>query len=109
MARLRTPDDHPFIESAFSTAKCAPEHPSCFRDDREAGACFEKYFDWYNHRHYRSCIDYVTPAQAHQVLREAIVRRRRSNNRPDASSAGWKTRKSVHPSRKTTDHQASFL
>jgi putative transposase len=75
-ARPRTPDDNPFIESAFSTAKRAPEYPGRFRDDREATAYFEKYFDWYNHRHDHSGIDYVTPAQAHQGLRDAIVRRR---------------------------------
>jgi putative transposase len=75
-ARPRTPDDNPFIESAFSTAKRAPEYPGRFRDDGEATAYFEKYFDWYNHRHYHSGIDYVTPAQAHQGLRASIVRRR---------------------------------
>jgi len=40
-------------------------YPGRFRDDCEATAYFEKYFDWYNHRHYHSGIDYVTPAQAH--------------------------------------------
>jgi putative transposase len=75
-ARPHTPDDNPYIESAFSTAKRAPEYPGRFRDDGEAIAYFEKYFDWYNHRHYHSGIDYVTPAQAHQGLRESIVRRR---------------------------------
>ena len=43
---------------------------------KPAVAYFEKYFDWYNHRHYHSGIDYITPAQAHQGLRDAIVRRR---------------------------------
>jgi putative transposase len=75
-ARPRTPDDNPFIEAAFSTAKRAPEYPGHFRDDAVAIAYFEKYFDWYNHRHYHSGIDFVTPAQAHQGLRETIVRRR---------------------------------
>ena len=75
-ARPRTPDDNPFIESAFSTVKRAPEYPGRFHDDSEATAYFEKYFDWYNHRHYHSGIDYVTPAQAHQGLRGSIVRRR---------------------------------
>jgi putative transposase len=77
-ARPRTPDDNPFIEAAFSTAKRAPEYPGLFRDAAAAIAYFEKYFDWYNHRHYHSGIDFVTPAQAHQGLRELIVRRRRA-------------------------------
>ncbi len=35
-ARPRTPNDNPFIESAFSTVKRAPEYPGQFRDDTQA-------------------------------------------------------------------------
>jgi putative transposase len=77
-ARPRTPNDNPFIESAFSTVKRAPEYPGEFLDDRQAIAYFELYFDWYNHQHYHSGIDYVTPHQAHRGLREEIVARRLS-------------------------------
>lgn len=72
-ARPRTPNDNPFIESAFSTVKRAPEYPGRFRDDGQAVAYFDRYFDWYNHQHYHSGIDYVTPHQAHQGLRAQIV------------------------------------
>lgn len=75
-ARPRTPNDNPFIESAFSTVKRAPEYPGRFRDDGDAVAYFERYFDWYNHQHYHSGIDYVTPHQAHQGQRADIVARR---------------------------------
>jgi len=75
-ARPRTPNDNPFIESAFSTVKRAPEYPGHFRDDADAAAYFERYFDWYNHQHYHSGIDYVTPHQAHQGQRADIVARR---------------------------------
>jgi len=51
-------------------------YPGRFPDDCESTASFENYFDWYNHRHYHSGIDYVTPAQAHLGLRDSIVRRR---------------------------------
>ena len=77
-ARPRTPNDNPFIESAFSTVKRAPKYPGEFLDDRQAMAYFEQYFDWYNHQHYHSGIDYVTPHQAHSGLREEIVARRLS-------------------------------
>jgi transposase InsO family protein len=77
-ARPRTPNDNPFIESAFSTAKRAPEYPGQFLDDRQADAYFDQYFDWYNNRHYHSGIDYVTPQQAHSGLRGKIVARRLS-------------------------------
>ena len=76
-ARPRTPNDNPFIESAFSTAKRAPEYPGQFLDV----AYFERYFDWYNHQHYHSGIDYVTPHQAHTGLRGKIVARRLSHQR----------------------------
>jgi len=75
-ARPRTPNDNPFIESAFSTVKRAPAYPGRFRDEGDALAYFERYFDWYNNRHYHSGIDYVTPQQAHQGLRASIVERR---------------------------------
>ena len=75
-ARPRTPNDNPFIESVFSTVKRAPEYPGRFRDDAEAIAYFTRYFTWYDTEHYHSGIDYVTPQQAHQGLRETIVRQR---------------------------------
>jgi transposase InsO family protein len=80
-ARPRTPNDNPFIESAFSTVKRTPEYPGQFLDDRQAAAYFAKYFDWYNRAHYHSGIDYVTPLQAHTGLRGKIVARRLSQQR----------------------------
>jgi putative transposase len=80
-ARPRTPNDNPFIESAFSTVKRAPEYPGRFLDDAQAVAYFQGYFDWYNHEHYHSAINYVTPQQAHEGLRGAIVQRRLSQHR----------------------------
>jgi putative transposase len=77
-ARPRTPNDNPYIESAFSTVKRAPEYPGCFLDDGEAVAYFERYFTWYDTEHYHSGIDYVTPEQAHQGLRQKILAQRRS-------------------------------
>jgi len=41
-SRPRTPNDNPFIESAFSTAKRAPEYPGRFLDDREAVTYFTR-------------------------------------------------------------------
>ena len=75
-ARPRTPNDNPFIESAFSTVKCAPEYPGRFLDDDQAIAYFKRYFTWYDTEHYHSGIDYVTPQQAHDGLRPTIVEQR---------------------------------
>jgi hypothetical protein len=43
-ARPRTPNDNPYIESAFSTVKRAPEYPGCFLDDGQAVGCETKFF-----------------------------------------------------------------
>jgi len=75
-ARPRTPNDNPFIESAFSTVKRAPEYPGRFLDDGQAVSYFSRYFTWYDTEHYHSGIDYVTPQQAHQGLRQKIVDQR---------------------------------
>jgi putative transposase len=77
-ARPRTPNDNPFIESAFSTVKRAPAYPGRFRDDDQAIAYFKGYFTWYDTEHYPSGIDYVTPQQAHDGLRQIVVDQRRT-------------------------------
>lgn len=77
-ARPRTPNDNPFIESAFSTVKRAPEYPGRFLDDDQAIAYFKGYFTWYDTEHYHSGIDYVTPQQAHDGQRQIIVDQRRT-------------------------------
>ena len=76
-ARPRTPNDNPFIESAFSTVKRAPAYPGSFLDDAQANVYFSRYFTWYDTEHYHSGIDYVTPQQAHDGLRPGIVEQRR--------------------------------
>lgn len=76
-ARPRTPNDNPFIESAFSTVKRAPAYPGRFLDDAQAREYFTRYFTWYDTEHYHSGIDYVTPQQAHDGLRPSIVAQRR--------------------------------
>lgn len=76
-ARPRTPNDNPFIESAFSTVKRAPEYPGRFLDDGQAVSYFDRYFTWYDTEHYHAGIDYVTPQQAHAGLRPHIVAQRR--------------------------------
>ena len=77
-ARPRTPNDNPFIESAFSTVKRAPEYPGRFLDNHQASAYFKRYFTWYDTEHYHSGIDYVTPQQAHDGQRQIIVEQRRA-------------------------------
>jgi transposase InsO family protein len=97
-ARPRTPNDNPFIESAFSTVKRAPEYPGRFLEDDQAIAYFKGYFTWYDTEHYHSGIDYVTPQQAQDGQRQSIVEQRRTKNLPSAAGAGKKikSRKPAH-------------
>jgi len=78
-ARPRTPNDNPFVESAFSTIKTAPTYPGRFLDCEEATKYFDRFFAWYNTEHYHCGIDYVTPDQCHRGLRYIIVSQRRAN------------------------------
>lgn len=48
-------------------------------DSDDAMEYFDRYFPRYNNKHYHSGIDYVTPQQCHQRLRESIVARRKQN------------------------------
>ena len=76
-ARPRTPNDNPFIESLFSSVKSAPQYPGRFLDLEEAIRYFDTYFEWYNKEHLHSGIDYVTPEQCHNGLRDDILASRK--------------------------------
>ena len=56
-ARPRTPNDNPFIESALSTGKRAPEYPGQFLDAAQAREYFSRYCTWYDTEDYHSGID----------------------------------------------------
>ena len=64
-ARPRTPNDNPFVESLFATAKGDQEYPENFTDDVEAITYFTAYFDFYNNDRLHGAIGHVTPAQRH--------------------------------------------
>ena len=75
-ARPRTPNDNPFVESMFGSIKRAPQYPGRFLDRQETVKYFDEYFAWYNKEHLHSGIDFVTPEQCHNRLRQGIVARR---------------------------------
>ena len=77
-ARPRTPNDNPFVESAFGTVKTTPGYPRRFLDRRDAVRYFDNYFRWYNTKHLHSGIDYVTREQCHRGLRDQIVAERKA-------------------------------
>lgn len=104
-ARPRTPNDNPFIESAFSTVKRAPEYPGRFLDDGQAKEYFSRYFTWYDTEHYHSGIDYVTPQQAHDGLRPSIVEQRRVKKLAQRRRRREENQKQKTGTRKTNKHQ----
>ncbi len=104
-ARPRTPNDNPFIESAFSTVKRAPEYPGRFLDDGQAVAYFDRYFTWYDTEHYHSGIDYVTPQQAHAGLRQKIVDQRRAKQLAQRRRRRVENQKQKTGTGKTNKHQ----
>ena len=104
-ARPRTPNDNPFIESAFSTVKRAPEYPGRFLDDGQAVTYFGRYFTWYDTEHYHSGIDYVTPQQAHQGLRQKLVDQRRGKKLSQRSRRREENRKQKTSVRQINQNQ----
>lgn len=104
-ARPRTPNDNPFIESAFSTVKRAPEYPGRFLDDGDAVTYFSRYLTWYDTEHYHSGIDYVTPQQAHQGLRQKIVAQRRTKKLSQRRRRREENQKRKSGVTKTNDNQ----
>jgi len=104
-ARPRTPNDNPFIESAFSTVKRAPTYPGRFLDDDQAIAYFSRYFTWYDTEHYHSGIDDVTPQQAHDGLRPSIVEQRRLKKLAQRRRRREENQKQKTGTEKTHKHQ----
>ena len=72
----RTPDDNPYIESAFSIVKGSPSYPLYFKDDEEAIEYFASYFQHYNTERLHGGIGFVTPEQKHCGLADEIIAKR---------------------------------
>ncbi|MFN0166989.1 MAG: transposase [Bryobacteraceae bacterium] len=106
-ARPRTPNDNPYIESAFSTVKRAPAYPGRFLDDAVAVAYFETYFAWYNTEHYHSGIDYVTPQQAHEGLRAQIVAQRKVHKTAQRHQRRAQNQQQIDDRKNTDNHNKS--
>lgn len=76
-SRPRTPNDNPYVESAFSVVKGCSDYPVYFTDVEEAGKYFDNYFRVYNTERLHGGIGYVTPEQKHNGLAEKILDERR--------------------------------
>jgi len=80
MASLSRPavsNDNPYSESLFKTLKYRPEYPlEPFVDLAAARAWATTLVRWYNDEHRHSAICFVTPAERHANLDEAILTQR---------------------------------
>jgi putative transposase len=77
-SRPHVKDDNPYSEALFRTVKYRPAYPKRpFNSVEHARAWVTQFVRWYNHEHRHSAIRYVTPAQRHEGLDEAILARRK--------------------------------
>jgi putative transposase len=73
-----TSDDNPFSEAQFKTMKFRPDDPDRFdslTDARRWARCF---FDWYNHQHYHSGLNLLTPASVHYGQADTVKQQRQT-------------------------------
>jgi len=64
-SRPYTPDDNPFSEAHFKTLKYRPDYPGRFGSYVQAQQWCQELFEWYNHHHYHSALNLMTPVSVH--------------------------------------------
>lgn len=79
LSRPAVSNDNPYSESLFKTLKHRPEYPlKPFADVVEARLWVADLVQWYNHEHRHSAIGFVTPAERHAGLDEALLAQRKA-------------------------------
>jgi transposase InsO family protein len=77
LSRPAVSNDNPYSESVFNTLKHRPAYPLKPMEDLQTARCWaEGLVQWYNHEHRHSSIQFVTPAQRHDGLDQAIIQKR---------------------------------
>lgn len=78
-SRPAVSNDNPYSESLFKTLKYRPPYPlQPFADLTVARHWVADLVQWYNHEHRHSAIGFVTPAQRHAGLDEALLAQRKA-------------------------------
>ena len=73
-SRPSVSNDNPYSESIFRTLKYRPEYPErAFQDIDAAREWVSGFTKWYNEEHRHSGIKFVTPAERHQRIDDAIL------------------------------------
>jgi len=75
-SRPHTSDDNPFSEAQFKTMKYRPDYPDRFAHIQAARGWARLFFQWYNHEHYHSALNLLTPASVHYGQAELIRQQR---------------------------------
>jgi transposase InsO family protein len=79
LSRPAVSNDNPYSESLFKTLKYRPQYPlKPFADLTIARQWVADLVQWYNHEHRHSAIGFVTPAQRHAGLDEALLNQRKA-------------------------------
>ena len=74
--RPYTSDDNPYSEAQFKTLKYRPTYPDRFGSIHEAHAWARRFFSWYNHDHYHTGLNLLTPASVHHGQASGIQQQR---------------------------------
>lgn len=78
-SRPRVSDDNPFSEAAYRTLKYHPSYPrGAFESIDGAREWVRRFVDWYNHEHLHSGIGFVSPADRHAGMSNAILSQRKA-------------------------------
>lgn len=75
-SRPYTPNDNPYSESQFKTLKYHPDFPQRFQSFDEAHKQVAILLDWYNHQHYHSALNLLTPAIVHYGYGSQVLEHR---------------------------------
>lgn len=70
--RPYTSNDNPYSEAQFKTLKYRPDFPDRFGSVVDARGWAQPFFQWYNHDHYHTGLNLMTPAMVHYGLAETV-------------------------------------
>src|SRR3990172_9130285 len=77
-SRPHTSNDNPFSEAQFKTMKYHPDYPDRFGEIEQARHWGSTFFHWYNHEHYHSGLNLLTPASVHYGTATMVQQQRQT-------------------------------
>jgi putative transposase len=75
-SRPYTSNDNPYSEAQFKTMKYRPDYPDRFMSPSAARFWAKPFFHWYNHEHYHTGLNLMTPAMVHYDQTETVCEQR---------------------------------